>query len=506
MGPITVTQKGITKLLKSLKPFTASGPDDIPTQLLKEVADEISPAVTLLFQASINQGRVPAQWKKANIVPIFKKGSRSEAANYRPISLTSVLCKLCEHVIHCAIICHLNNHNILTNAQHGFRQRRSCETQLLLTIEDLAKGLDDKSQIDLILLDYEKAFDKVSHRHLLLKADHYGIRGNTHAWISDFLHNRSQCVLVDGQKSSESHVTSGVPQGSVLGPLLFLIFINDLPQSVTTSTTRLFADDSVLYQRITSAHDAANLQKDLDALQEWESKWLMRFNAKKCQVLRVTNKRKPVISPYTIHGHTLEVVDSAKYLGVTLDSKLSFNTHVDTITKKATATRAFMSRNLSHCGQKTKEAVYTTFIRPTVEYASTVWDPHTQRNIKRVEQVQRSSARFVTGTYDKTSSVTTLIKQMNWPTLEERRRHSRLTMMYKINNQLVDIDKSHHLTLHQSTTRGHNTRFTLPQTSSTVYKYSFFPRTIRDWNCLAVDPSAYNTVEDFKQVLRDLSP
>ena len=311
MEDITVCQNGVIKLLRNLKAFTASGPDDIPTKLLKETAVEISPAVTLLFQASIQQSRVPSQWKKANIVPLFKKGSRSSPANYRPISLTSVLCKLCEHIIHCSVIRHLTDNNILSDAQHGFRKRRSCDTQLIITIDDLAKVLDKKSQADVILLDFEKAFDKVSHRHLLAKIKHLGIHGSTLNWISDFLHARTQTVLVDGQKSSEANITSGIPQGSVLGPLLFLMFINDLPACVSSSTTRLFADDSILYREITSSADSEKLQKDLDALQDWEAKWLMRFNASKCQVFQVTKKRDIFPAAYTIHGQVLEVVKSA---------------------------------------------------------------------------------------------------------------------------------------------------------------------------------------------------
>ena len=206
MNDITVNQNEVTKLLRNLKPSTASGPDGISAMLLKETAEEISPAVTLLFQSS----SVPSQWKKALIVPIYKKGSRSDAANYRPISLTPILCKLCEHLIHCAVIQHLSDQNILTDAQHGFRKRRSCDTQLLAIVDDLAKGIDDKAQTDVILLDYAKAFDKVSHRHLLLKVEHYGIKGPTLSWINDFLHNRAQQVLLDGQCSSSSKVSSGV--------------------------------------------------------------------------------------------------------------------------------------------------------------------------------------------------------------------------------------------------------------------------------------------------------
>ena len=303
--------------------------------------------------------------------------------------------------------------------------------------------------------------------------------------------------------SSESSVTSGVPQGSVLGPLLFVIYINDLPDCVADSTVRLFADDSVIYRKITTADDSTRLQRDIVSLQKWEEDWLMRFNASKCQVLRVTNKRKPICSPYTIHGHTLEVVDSAKYLGVHLDNHLNFNMHVDKITKKAKATRAFLSRNITHCSQSVKEAAYTTFIRPTVEYASSAWDPHTQRNVKKLEQIQRSSARFVTKDYDKSSSVSTMLQALNWTSLQDRRTLSRLCMMYKIRFGLVDIPWTHHLTSLATTTRGHSSRFVIPHTNITAYSNSFFPRTIREWNSLPMDPADYQSLDSFKVVLRD---
>ena len=504
MEEIYVSLNGVIKLLKNLKPFTACGPDAIPTRLLKETAEEVAPAVRLLFQATIHQGCLPSVWKKAHIVPIYKKGSKSSPANYRPISLTSVLCKLCEHIIHCAVIRHLTANNILSDAQHGFRKRRSCDTQLIITIDDLAKGIEAKSQTDVILLDNEKAFDKVSHRHLLAKVHHYGIHGNTFSWIRDFLRSRTQLVLVDGQKSEESNVTSGVPQGSVLGPLLFLIFINDLPDCVNSSTVRLFADDTILYRQITSPADSEKLQQDLDALQNWESKWLMRFNASKCQALQVTNKKSPIPAVYTIHDQVLEVVNSAKYLGVHLDSQLKFNTHVDAITRKATGTRAFLSRNLSHCSSQVKEAAYTMFVRPSIEFASSAWDPSTQRNIQKVEQVQRGAARFVVGDFQGTSSVSAMITALNWPSLQLRRLHSRLVMLYKIHHDLVDIKANDYLTPLTTITRGHDSRYTIPRTSSSRYTCSFFPQTIRDWNNLPFDPAVCISVDSFKAALRDL--
>ena len=499
---IKISINGVTKLLRNLKPFKATGPDGIPARLLRETAEEIAPAVTLLFQASLDQGTVPSSWKRANVVPIFKKGCRSAACNYRPISLTSILCKLCEHIIHCAVIRHLTEHNILSDAQHGFRKRRSCESQLIVTINDLAKGLDDKSQIDLILLDFEKAFDKVSHRRLLMKAEYYGVRGNILQWTADFLKDRKQQVLLEGQSSMESPVTSGVPQGSVLGPLLFLIYINDLPDHAINSTTRLFADDSVLYRRINSREDSKLLQDDLDALVDWETKWLMSFNASKCQLLRITNKRKAILSSYSIHGHELDLVDAAKYLGVYIDSKISFNTHVDAVAKKANSTRAFLSRNLSHCSRNIKETSYKTFVRPIAEYAASAWDPHTQRNIKKIEQIQRSSARFVTGNYDRTCSVTAMVQELQWSTLAARRCMSRLVMMYRIRYDLIDINWSQYLIPSTTRTRGHASRFLCPQCSSSIYSNSFFPRTTRDWNALKSDPATSASLVAFKTALR----
>ena len=169
MEDITVSCKGVVKPLKNLEPHKAAGPDDIPLMLLREAADEIAPAITLLFQASLNQGNTPSTWRKALVVPIFKKGSKSDESNYRPISLTSVLCKLCEHILHSTILTHLANHKILSDAQHGFRKRRSCDTQLLLALNDFARGLEDKSQTDVIFLDSAKAIDKISHQGLLKK-------------------------------------------------------------------------------------------------------------------------------------------------------------------------------------------------------------------------------------------------------------------------------------------------------------------------------------------------
>ena len=213
--------------------------------VLKELSHVIAPIVTAIFQKSLDTGKIPSDWKKAQVCPLFKKGNKQDPANYRPISLTCILCKTMEHIISSSLTKHFNQNNILYDLQHGFRDRRSCETQLLQLTEDLARNMTEGKQTDLILLAFSKAFDKVNHLKLLYKLQVHGVQGKTLGWIESFLVGRSPTVVLDGESSDELPVLSGVPQGSVLGPILFLLYINDLPENVQ-SQVRLFADDSIM--------------------------------------------------------------------------------------------------------------------------------------------------------------------------------------------------------------------------------------------------------------------
>ncbi|MFC1375539.1 MAG: reverse transcriptase family protein [gamma proteobacterium symbiont of Ctena orbiculata] len=309
------------------------------------------------------------------MTPIFKKGDRSSPANYRPISLTSVCSKVMEHILHSQVMKHLEANGILSDQQHGFRKRRSFESQLILTLKELTAGMDEGQQIDAILLDFSKAFNKVPHERLAANLRYYGIQGNLLQWIQSFLRDRSQQVRVEGQSSTSVPVVSGVPQGTVLGPLLFLLYINDLPQKVS-STARLFADDSLLYLKISSPADTAELQRDLDRLQQWEQDWQMSFNPSKCEVVRVTKRRNPVEAKYQIHGHDLTITKTGKYLGVVISEDLSWKAHVDATTKKANNSLAFLRRNLSSCPQDVKAQCYRTLVRPILDYAGSAYIMH----------------------------------------------------------------------------------------------------------------------------------
>ena len=312
MPAISISLNGILKLLSNLKTDKAAGPDNIKPVVLKELRCQIAPILQIRLQKSIDSGTLPSDWTKGNVAPLYKNGPQSDPSNYRPITLTCILCKLTEHIIASNISAHFTRYNILYDLQHGFRERRSCETQLIQLVDDLARTLVAGQQSDLILLDFSKAFDKVSHSKLLYKLHEHGIRGCTLDWIRSFLIGRTQVVVLEGEKSDEVPVTSGVPQGSVLGPLLFLLYINNLPDHVK-SQVRLFADDTAVYLTINNLNDCNTLQQDLNTLEQWEIKWEMRFNPSKCQVLNITRNKHKIKQNYILHGHILETLTRAKY-------------------------------------------------------------------------------------------------------------------------------------------------------------------------------------------------
>ena len=258
-------------------------------------------------------------------------------------------------------------------------------------------------------MDFAKTVDKVNHSLLIHKLRHYGVTGPVLTWLQSFLSSRRQAVVVDNCASDWARVSSGVPQGSVVGPALFLAYINDLQERLN-SRTRLFADNTAVYRPSASGDNRDQLQNDLLHLESWEKSWDMELHPQKCTVLPITRSFNPIINSYHLHNHTLDSVSFAKYLGITMSKNFSWDTHIDNICSKANKTLDFLRRNLKIGSSKVKETAYKTFVRPILEYACTVWDLYIQDQVDRLEAVQRQAARFVVNRYHtSTSSVTTYV-------------------------------------------------------------------------------------------------
>ena len=274
---------------------------------------------------------------------------------------------------------HIDANSILIDSQHGFRNRRSCETQLLQTTDDILQNVNNRKQTDCAILDFSKAFDKVPHQRLKQKPQFYGIRESTQHWIMAFLSDRKQRIVVDGASSSYSAVESGVPQGTVLGPLLFLRFIKDINTNIS-SKIRLFADDCLVYREINSDRDQLLLQQDINTLAQWARMWQMSFNVDKCHVLQISLGRKKRFN-YRMDNRLLSLVTNHPYLGLEFDDKMSWKPHIDQVIAKSNQILGFLRRNLRHCPQPVKELAYTSLVRPKLEYSASIWDPHHQSKI-----------------------------------------------------------------------------------------------------------------------------
>ena len=345
----------------------------------------------------MGEGVIPNDWKHAIISVIYKKGPRTFASNYRPISLTSIICKLMETFVKCELMTHLINENLLSTKQHGFISGRSTTTQLLNYLDKCVETIVDGGVVDSIYMDFAKAFDSVPHRRLIAKLQSYGIEGKVLNFISAFLSKRTQVVKVNGEESAVGHVLSGIPQGSVLGPILFVIYINDILES-TKSDGLLFADDTKIFKHIMSREDALSLQADIDELEKWSNTWLLKFNPDKCHVLTLGKfENIKYTHRYRIYGNELEHVFEEKDLGVKIDAELCFEEHISEKVKKANTIMGLIRRSFSYLSCNVFKKLYLSFVRPHLEYAQAVWSPHLKKHTNLIEKVQIRATKYVDG-------------------------------------------------------------------------------------------------------------
>ena len=416
LGQLIVTPKMVAKKIRDMKDNKSPGVDGIPPKLLLEIVEQISTPLATVFNLALEEGVVPLEWKEANIIPLFKKGSRSKSENYRPVSLTSVICKLLERLIKEHLVDFLVKNNLINPSQHGFLKARSCLTNILCFLEDVTKWVDEGSPVDIIYLDFKKAFDKVPHQRLLLKLKAHGIGNVMINWIEKWLIDRRQRVVVDGEVSNWKSVLSGVPQGSVLGPILFLIYINDLDDDITSKVLK-FADDTKVFRKIKSDTDRQQLQDDLNKLTEWSEKWQMLFNYGKCKCLHTGHGNED--AQYTMGDTVLNTTVKEKDLGLTINADMKVSEQCAIAAAKGNQILGLIRRNIVYKEKELIIPLYQTIVRPHLEYCIQAWRPYRKKDIDILERVQRRATKIIQKL--RNISYEMRLKECGLTTLETRR-------------------------------------------------------------------------------------
>lgn len=500
MDNITIDVEDIKKRLNNLNVYKSYGPDMLHPRILKELKNEIALPLKLIFECSLATKLLPEDWKLGNITPIFKKGKKSCVNNYRPVSLTCVLCKLLESIIRDHIIEHLTSNKLFSEKQFGFIKGRSTVTQLLEILDKWTDWLESGGQIDVIYTDLEKAFDKVPHKLLIHKLKAYNLNSQVIDWIISFLSNRQQRVRLFNTYSNWVQVISGIPQGSILGPLLFLIYVNDIQETCRLgSNLYLYADDSKLFRYISGEFESFALQSDLTNLKDWFTKWLLKLNIDKCKV--VSFGRNVInVHQYCIEDVEIEHVQHIKDLGVTFEAKLNFSLHINDKVNKANSILGIIKRNFRYLSQESFVMLYKSLVRSHLEYANVVWCPYKKGDISLLERVQRRATKLI-------SSIKHLpyedrLKKLKLPSLKYRRARGDMIEVFKILNGYYDNIDNISLAPNVSVaTRGNKYKLYQSYVKYDLRKHFFTNRVVSLWNSLPNNVVDSDSINCFKNRL-----
>ncbi len=490
---IEITEERVQKAVDSLKYNKAGGVDGLVSTYVKGSWRGVRGPLTHIFKRSMEETVVPEEWKKANVTAIFKKGTKSDPANYRPVSLTSQIGKIMEKIIKEDIVKFLERNNLIRNSQHGFRSKRSCLTNLLEFMERVAKHLDSGDPVDVLYLDFQKAFDKVPHERLLEKLKEIGIKGKLLKWIREWLRGRKQRVVINGKASAWTEVLSGVPQGSILGPLLFIIFINGLNNGILSDILK-FADDTKVFGKVESIESIEVLRGDLEQLCRWADTWQMKFNVEKCKVMHIGNNN--VEAEYFMEGHILEKVKEEKDLGIIISNTFKVSNQCIKAAKKGNQILGLIKRTISCRKGNVVLRLYKALVRPHLEYCIQAWRPYLVKDIDVLEKVQRRATRMIDECKGKDYETRLVIARIT--TLEARRTRADLLEVYKILNGVEGIDELNFFRRNESRTRGHVLKLYKERVNTDILKFSFANRVIDIWNKLPEDAIKAKSINSFK--------
>ena len=496
MENIIVTKDKVLSKLNNLNITKAQGPDGIHPCMLYELRNELAEPLTILFNKSLEERTVPKDWKEAQITPIFKKGNRNAPTNYRPVSLTSVVCKVLESIIKAHMMEHLLSNDLISERQHGFVPKKGCSSNLLESVESWLNSLEQGDSVDIFFLDYSKAFDRVPHERLMSKLGSYGFTDQVQGWIRSFLAGRTQYVKLVTTSDSKP-VLSGVPQGSVIGPLLFVIYVNDLPEE-SSYDTQMFADDTKNFGPVSSHECELSRQTELNNLQLWTNKWQMDFNLAKCNHMRLG--QRPLTHQYYLSNrdgtpHFLNSVDTEKDLGVLLDRALNFEQHIDKVIKTANSVLGTIKRTYSSLTPSSFTLLYKALVRTHLEYGQEIWSPAKKRHINLLEKVQRRATKLVSCI--KYLPYKERLKRLKLPSLRHRRLRGDIITMYKLTHGFIrsslEIPYSQNLNL-----RGHPFKLEPTRYITSSRRHFLCNRVVYEWNRLPDYVVTAQSVDCFK--------
>ena len=511
----------IRKILSQLNANKAQGPDGIHGKVLKNCAASLAYPLSIIFKISYNAGYIPKEWKVANVVPIHKKGSKEDVENYRPISLTCLVMKVFERIIKEELLLHIEHK--LDQRQHGFLRNKSCTTNMIDFAENLAVSINDCHSMgtDIVYFDFSKAFDSVNHDLILHKLKYlYGVDARLLKFIKNYLCGREQCVVLGNDSSSFISVSSGVPQGSILGPILFVMFINDLPLGLDPETNvALYADDTKIWRPIRGQNDHDRLQLDIAYLNQWALDNKMHFHPKKCKVLSVCYKPSPFLGifpgikyNYYLGDGMLQYTECEKDLGVDMNSNFTFNDHCTRILNKANQQMGITRRTCSFVKDvKRRRTLYIALVRSQFEHCSPVWRPTNQSSMSKIESFQKSCIKWILCeehlSYQSYDTYFSKCKKLQILTMARKFDLNDLILFHKSYHNIIPIKFPQYLKLFNGQTRLRSSHLDslsfecsidVTNTRSNRFKKSFFYRTHLLWNDLPFDIREVESPSIFK--------